>query len=75
LTEVHTAEESTVKETVLGERVEEKNRPEPKEAFDRLVLEEGHSSMIVSLIAQHFRDKKSTTGKREEFDIVRGKGG
>lgn len=30
--------------------------------------------MIVSLIAQHFRDKKSTIGQREEFDIVKGKG-
>jgi hypothetical protein len=43
-------------------------------AFDRLVLEEGHESMIVSLIAQHFRDKKSATGHREETDIVKGKG-
>lgn len=43
-------------------------------AFDRLVLEKGHHSMIVSLIAQHFRDKKSTIGQREEFDIVKGKG-
>lgn len=30
--------------------------------------------MIVSLIAQHFRDKRSKTGQREEFDIVKGKG-
>lgn len=43
-------------------------------AFDRLVLEKGHHSMIVSLIAQHFRDKKSTSGQREEFDLVKGKG-
>jgi len=47
---------------------------EPATAFDRLVLEKGHRPMIVSLIAQHFRDKKSTTGQREEFDIVKGKG-
>ncbi|KAJ4303432.1 hypothetical protein N0V90_002326 [Kalmusia sp. IMI 367209] len=49
-------------------------QPESKLVFDRLVLEEGHYSMIVSLIAQHFRDKKSTTGQREEFDIVKGQG-
>ncbi|KAK4446837.1 hypothetical protein QBC34DRAFT_145978 [Podospora aff. communis PSN243] len=50
---------------------------EPKKtatAFDRLVLEEWHRPMILSLIAQHFRDKKSTGGQREEFDIVKGKG-
>jgi hypothetical protein len=43
-------------------------------AFDRLVLEEWHRPMILALIAQHFRDKKSTVGQREEFDIVKGKG-
>ncbi|CAI6334350.1 unnamed protein product [Periconia digitata] len=42
--------------------------------LNRLVLEKGHHSMIVSLIAQHFRDKRSTTGQREEFDLVKGKG-
>lgn len=47
---------------------------EPSLAFNRLVLEKGHHSMIVSLIAQHFRDKKSITGQREEFDLVKGKG-
>ncbi|OMP88708.1 ATPase family AAA domain-containing protein 3B [Diplodia seriata] len=43
-------------------------------AFDRLVLEKGHRDMIVSLVSQHFRDKESRTGKREDFDIVQGKG-
>lgn len=43
-------------------------------AFNRLVLEEGHKPMIESLVTQHFRDKQSKTGRREEFDIVRGKG-
>ncbi|KAH7309739.1 hypothetical protein B0I35DRAFT_397843 [Stachybotrys elegans] len=43
-------------------------------AFDRLVLEEWHRPMILALIAQHFRDKKSTVGQRDEFDIVKGKG-
>lgn len=46
----------------------------PLLALNRLVLEKGHHSMIVSLIAQHFRDKKSTSGQREEFDLVKGKG-
>ncbi|PVI04586.1 hypothetical protein DM02DRAFT_556143, partial [Periconia macrospinosa] len=54
---------------------EEKKRKEnPSLTLNRLVLERGHHSMIVSLIAQHFRDKKSTTGQREEFDLVKGKG-
>ncbi|KAH6617425.1 hypothetical protein F5144DRAFT_596448 [Chaetomium tenue] len=43
-------------------------------SFDRLVLEEWHRPMILALIAQHFRDKKSTGGQREEFDVVKGKG-
>ena len=43
-------------------------------ALDRLELEKGHHEMIVSLIAQHFRDKKSKSGQREEFDLVKGKG-
>ncbi|KAF4541302.1 AAA family ATPase [Lasiodiplodia theobromae] len=43
-------------------------------AFGRLVLEKGHKRMIESLVAQHFRDKQSKAGRREEFDIVRGKG-
>lgn len=30
--------------------------------------------MIVSLIAQHFRDKKMATDHQEQVDIVRGKG-
>lgn len=43
-------------------------------AFDQLVLPEGHKEMVVSLIAQHFRDRESTTAATEQFDIVRGKG-
>lgn len=76
MTEIHASEElvNKTKTSKQGGLVRDENRYEPKSAFDRLVLEAGHGSMIVSLIAQHFRDKKSTTGKREEFDIVRGKG-
>ncbi|KAK1654160.1 hypothetical protein BDP81DRAFT_307917, partial [Colletotrichum phormii] len=74
LIDVHQDEKSIV----LGEGESEvANKKENKEhitAFDRLVLEEWHRPMIESLIAQHFRDKKSTTGEREEFDIVKGKG-
>lgn len=47
---------------------------DPSLTLNRLVLEKGHHQMIVSLIAQHFRDKKSITGQREEFDLVKGKG-
>ncbi|UKZ78990.1 hypothetical protein TrVFT333_006741 [Trichoderma virens FT-333] len=47
---------------------------EPGNALDRLVLEEGHRNMIVSLISQHFREKASSRSQKEEFDIVKGKG-
>ncbi|KAL6692959.1 hypothetical protein J3F84DRAFT_401494 [Trichoderma pleuroticola] len=48
---------------------------EPSTALDRLVLEEGHRNMIVSLISQHFREKASSRSQKEEFDIVKGKEG
>ncbi|GME52843.1 uncharacterized protein COCSADRAFT_177807 [Neofusicoccum parvum] len=51
-----------------------KEREEYTSTFNRLVLEKGHKNMIESLIAQHFRDKKSTSHRTGEFDIVRGKG-
>ncbi|QYT03112.1 AAA domain-containing protein [Trichoderma simmonsii] len=47
---------------------------EPSTALDRLVLEEGHRNMIVSLISQHFREKALSRSQKEEFDIVKGKG-
>lgn len=50
------------------------DKKEPATAFDRLVLENWHRNMIVSLVSQHFRDKESKTGRSEEFDIVKGKG-
>lgn len=43
-------------------------------AFDQLVLPEGHKEMVMSLIAQHFRDKDSLSAEKEQVDIVRGKG-
>jgi hypothetical protein len=41
-------------------------------AFDQLVLPPGHKDMVLSLIAQHFRDKESK--EKQQFDIVAGKG-
>ncbi|KAK3983791.1 hypothetical protein QBC44DRAFT_386245 [Cladorrhinum sp. PSN332] len=46
----------------------------PVTAFDRLVLEKGHRPMIESLVSQHFRNRESATGQREQADIVKGKG-
>jgi len=43
-------------------------------AFDQLVLPPGHKKMVLSLIAQHYRDKESGTADTEQVDIVRGKG-
>ncbi|CZR49554.1 uncharacterized protein FPRO_15913 [Fusarium proliferatum ET1] len=43
-------------------------------SFDNLVLEEGHKTIILSLIAQHFRDKKLASGQVDNLDIVKGKG-
>jgi hypothetical protein len=52
---------------------EETNYGEKKRmALDRLVLPKGHKEMILSLIAQHFRNKES--GTDVQLDIVRGKG-
>lgn len=45
-----------------------------KTAFGRLVLPPGHKDMVLSLIAQHFRNKESQQDKDEQVDIVRGKG-
>ncbi len=44
---------------------------EDMSAFGRLVLPKGHKKMILSLIAQHFRNKGS---QDKQTDIVRGKG-
>lgn len=49
-------------------------RPAQVQAFDRLVLQDGHRDMIVSLITQHFRDKAVAMASREQVDIVKGKG-
>ncbi|KAL5332560.1 hypothetical protein BJX70DRAFT_126803 [Aspergillus crustosus] len=73
LTEVHPpSPTSTDKATADATGTQE--AAQPATTFSRLVLNEKHKHMIVSLIAQHFRDKKSTSGQREQVDIVRGKG-
>ncbi|CEN59820.1 hypothetical protein ASPCAL02261 [Aspergillus calidoustus] len=63
-------------EPATRSRADSTGNTEAKEptTFSRLVLNEKHKHMIVSLIAQHFRDKKSISGQREQVDIVRGKG-
>ncbi|EMD70221.1 hypothetical protein COCSADRAFT_177807 [Bipolaris sorokiniana ND90Pr] len=76
LTEVHPPEAPPMTAATAGKGTSHQQRKEhePSLVFNRLVLEKGHRSMVVSLIAQHFRDKKSITGQREEFDLVKGKG-
>jgi hypothetical protein len=73
LTNVHTVETPAATSPMPKDEDSQGNK-ENVTAFDRLVLEKGHQSMIVSLIAQHFRDKRSATGHIEETDIVKGKG-
>jgi len=73
MTEMHREDTASTPDEEL-EVKSGKGKKGPVTAFDRLVLEEGHRPMIVSLISQHFRDKKSATGQKEQFDIVKGKG-
>jgi hypothetical protein len=42
--------------------------------FDQLVLPPGHKNMVLSLVAQHFRDRENITMDNDSADIVRGKG-
>ncbi|PYH93980.1 hypothetical protein BO71DRAFT_326389 [Aspergillus ellipticus CBS 707.79] len=51
-----------------------KDQDESSNVFSRLVLDKKHKHMIESLVAQHFRDKKSASDHSEQVDIVRGKG-
>ncbi|KAL7915418.1 hypothetical protein GGI35DRAFT_436810 [Trichoderma velutinum] len=72
MTAIHAPEASAV---LADEQARNSNgNKKPKTAFDRLVIEKEHRSMIVSLVAQHFRDKKSSSGQQQQFDIVKGKG-
>ncbi|TEA16810.1 ATPase family AAA domain-containing protein 3B [Colletotrichum sidae] len=76
LSEVQTRESLTQLQREVEGYGSSSNNPdtEPITAFDRLVLDEGHKSMIKSLIAQHFRDKQTKGGPHDQFDVVRGKG-
>ncbi len=53
---------------------EETKTESTQTAFDQLVLPQGHKEIVLSLIAQHYRDKESGTADTEQVDIVRGKG-
>ena len=64
---------STVEDNI-NENDESDDDEDDKTAFGRLVLPRGHKKMVLSLIAQHFRNKESQQDKDEQVDIVRGKG-
>lgn len=72
MTAIHAPEASAVLAAEQARNSHDNKKP--KTAFDRLVIEKEHRSMIVSLVAQHFRDKKSSSGQQQQFDIVKGKG-
>ncbi|KAK4075682.1 hypothetical protein Trihar35433_2242 [Trichoderma harzianum] len=72
MTAIHAPEASAVLAEERARNITDNKKP--KTAFDRLVIEKEHRSMIVSLVAQHFRDKKSSSGQQQQFDIVKGKG-
>lgn len=61
-------------EAADAENKTEKQVDKSESAFEQLVLPPGHKEMVLSLIAQHFRDKESVTADTEQVDIVRGKG-
>jgi len=73
LTDVHASVSDAAGADDHADKQQDTKKKSPT-TFDRLVLEEGHKPMILSLIAQHFRDKASGAGDREQVDIVRGKG-
>lgn len=59
-----------------GEKKNKKNSEveKSKTPFDQLVIPDEHKRMVLSLIAQHFRDKESASSDDDQADIVRGKG-
>jgi flagellar biosynthesis GTPase FlhF len=59
-----------------GEKANKKNSEDEKSKtpFDQLVIPDEHKRMVLSLIAQHFRDKESASSDNDQADIVRGKG-
>lgn len=61
----------------VGDGASPKKKEKRQTAFDQLVLPKGHKEMVLSLIAQHFRDKESASKESKEtqqVDIIRGKG-
>ncbi|KAF7930127.1 hypothetical protein EAE99_004320 [Botrytis elliptica] len=52
----------------------EANNKTVQTAFERLVLPEGHKDVVQALVTQHFRDKKTSSVRDEQYDLVRGKG-
>lgn len=50
------------------------NKDVSQPAFDQLVLPEGHKSIVLSLISQHYRNRDSGRRSIDQSDIVRGKG-
>jgi hypothetical protein len=64
-----------VQEGKNGERAPKTAKTKNRDtAFDQLVLPKGHKKIVLSLIAQHFQEKRSRKTENEETDIVRGKG-
>ncbi|PWY90984.1 hypothetical protein BO70DRAFT_410604 [Aspergillus heteromorphus CBS 117.55] len=74
LTEVHPPQTGPADPGITSPESWDDDEKKPATTFGRLVLDKKHKHMIVSLIAQHFRDKKSTADHREQVDIVKGKG-
>jgi len=62
--------------TGVGEKnsKESSEGKKPRTPFDQLVIPDEHKRMVLSLIAQHFRDKESASSDDDQADIVRGKG-
>lgn len=46
----------------------------PQQAFEQLVLPEGHKNIVLSVISQHYRNRDSGRRSFDQSDIVRGKG-
>jgi hypothetical protein len=53
-----------------------KDVPDPEQdAWNSLVLPEGHKHMVHSVVQAHFRDKKNVRSEDEiQTDLIRGKG-
>ncbi|RCI09995.1 hypothetical protein L249_8674 [Ophiocordyceps polyrhachis-furcata BCC 54312] len=45
-----------------------------RNAFDRLVLPDGHKEVVKALVTQHFRNKEASDKSKEQSDLIRGKG-